>query len=193
MPNKKKKRTGCPMCRRRAPAKACPARTNDHSEPGNCRAAPRAFARSTSLCFRAHLRFAASPTGRAQLRRSEQPPRAVLFVHPVLLCLTPSVLATVNAQGRWVFYKRKSAPVTRCAFFLAPPVGLEPTTIPSPEIVALHRGLLPAAHRSVSGPTSASLHRPLGALSSGAVNSRPAPFCLCGRFCSASPRQFLRL
>ena len=115
------------MCRRRAPAKACPARTNDHSEPGNCRAAPRAFARSTSLCFRAHLRFAASPTGRAQLRRSEQPPRAVLFVHPVLLCLTPSVLATVNAQGRWVFYKRKSAPVTRCAFFLAPPVGLEPT------------------------------------------------------------------
>ena len=146
---------------------------------------------------------------------------------------TPPVFAAVNAQGRWVFYKRKSAPVIRCAIEgapakgcpagfcgekegrrssvrnvparagrfeqsaalpdAAPPARLEPTTIPSPEIVALHRGLLPAAHRSVSGPASASLHRPLGALSSGAVNSRPAPFCLFNRFCFIAPRRFLRL
>ena len=54
-------------------------------------------------------------------------------------------------------------------------------------------GHRPAAHRSVSGPASASLHRPPGALGSGAVNSRPAPFCLCVRFCFAAPRQLLRL
>ena len=153
MPNKKKKRTGCPMRNRRAPAKGCPAgfcgekegrRSGVRNVPARAGrfeqsaalpdAAPPARLEPTTIpspeivalhrgLLPAAHRSVSGPTsaslhrppGSDQLRRSEQPPRAVLFVHPVLLCLTPSVLATVNAQGRWVFYKRKSAPVIRCA------------------------------------------------------------------------------
>ncbi len=161
MPYKKKKCTGYPMCKKRAPAKACPAgfcgkkegrRSGVRNVPARAGrfeqsaaltdAAPPARLEPTTIpspeivalhrgLLPAAHRSVSGPTsaslhrplGSDQLRRSEQPPRAVLSVRPVLLCLTPSVLAAVNAQGRWVFYKRKSAPVTRCAFFWLPLLG----------------------------------------------------------------------
>ncbi len=126
MPNKKKKRTGCPMRNRRAPAKACPAG------------------------------FCGKKEGR-QIGVRNVPARAGRFEQS----------AALPGSNQRPFRARK---LSRCTAGFCP------------QHIALFPGPPPLrciAHRAQIG--------------SGAVNSRPAPFCLCIRFCSASPRQFLRL
>ncbi len=111
-----RQRTGSlPLCKRKsAPVTRCSGknshaeRTNDHSEPGNCRAAPRAAGpRPIAL-------FPGPPPPRCIAHWARSAPAQLtaaprhLFVLPVLLCFTPPVLAAINAQGRCRFAKEKA-------------------------------------------------------------------------------------
>ncbi len=168
-------------------------RTNDHSGPGNCRAAPRATGpRHIAL-------FPGPPPPRCIAHRARSAPAQLTAAPRRFVCAfgfaLPHPVSSCGCErtGSLPLCKRKSAPVTRCAFFWLPLLGSNQRPFRARKLSRCTTGHRPVAHRSVSGPASASLHRPLGALGSGAVNSRPEPFCLCVRFCFAAPRQLLRL